>query len=124
MGKQTSLAKKRRGPKPTGWGVQVVARMQPAPLNGLDKWIYRQIDKPTRAEAIRRLVDLGLTVKTTGKGNAAQKERAKELAGGAIDKLTDAKAAPDNQARRKRRLLMGPEEFREARVDRSNAKSR
>ena len=124
MGKQSMLAKKRRGPKPTGWGVQVVVRLQPTSLDALDKWLKQQIDSPTRAEAIRRLVDLGLTVKMTGKGNPAQKERAKELAGGAIDKLTDAKAAPDDQARRKRRLLKGPEEFREARVDRSNAKSR
>ena len=32
------------------------------------------------------------------------------------------KANPDDQARRKRRLLKGPEEFREARVDRPKKK--
>jgi hypothetical protein len=63
MGKQTVLAKKKRGPPPTGKGVQVVVRMQPAPLSALDAWVTKQEDQPTRAEAIRRLVELGLKVK-------------------------------------------------------------
>lgn len=86
------------------------------------KWAERQPGTPTLSHAVRRLVELGLTVKTPGKGNSAQKARAKELAGGAIDKMTDAKAAPDDQASRKRRLLKGPEEFRELRVDRPKRK--
>jgi hypothetical protein len=63
MGKQTVLAKKRRGPAPTGKGVQVVVRLQPDPLSALDKWVAKQEDQPTRAEAIRRLVELGLKAK-------------------------------------------------------------
>jgi hypothetical protein len=63
MGKQTVLAKKKRGPAPTGKGVQVVVRMQPAPLSALDDWVTKQKDQPTRAEAIRRLVELGLKAK-------------------------------------------------------------
>ncbi len=63
MGKKTVLAKKKRGPAPTGKGVQVVVRMQPAPLSALDGWAAKQNDKPTRAEAIRRLVELGLKAK-------------------------------------------------------------
>jgi hypothetical protein len=63
MGKQTVLAKKRRGPAPTGKGLQVVVRLQPAPLGAIDKWVEKQSDRPTRAEAIRRLVELGLKVK-------------------------------------------------------------
>ena len=63
MGKQTVLAKKKRGPPPTGKGVQVVVRMQPAPLSDLDGWAESQNDKPTRAEAIRRLIELGLKAK-------------------------------------------------------------
>jgi hypothetical protein len=57
------LAKKRRGPAATGKGVQVVVRMQPAPLSALDDWVAKQKDQPTRAEAIRRLVELGLKVR-------------------------------------------------------------
>ena len=44
-------------------GVQVVVRLQPKPLNALDAWATKQSDRPTRAEAIRRLVELGLRAK-------------------------------------------------------------
>jgi hypothetical protein len=57
------LAKKRRGPFPTGQGVQVVVRLQPEPLGAIDQWLAKQPDHPTRAEAIRRLVELGLKAK-------------------------------------------------------------
>jgi hypothetical protein len=61
MGKQTVIAKKRRGPVPTGKGQQVVVRMQPAPLADLDSWIKRQKEPDlSRPEAIRRLVEIGL----------------------------------------------------------------
>ena len=67
MAKQTLLAKKRRGPPPTGKGVQVVVRMQPDPLNALDKWAVKQGDHPTRPEAVRRLVEIALTGKIKAK---------------------------------------------------------
>jgi hypothetical protein len=63
MGKQTVLAKKKRGPPATGKGTQVVVRIQPAPLSALDAWAAAQDDNPTRAEAIRRLVEIGLKAK-------------------------------------------------------------
>jgi hypothetical protein len=44
------------------------------------------------------------------------------MAAGAIDKLTDKGASADDQASRKRRLLKGPEEFRDVRVDRKAKK--
>ena len=85
------LAKKRRGPKPTGIGVQVVVRWQPEPLDALDKWVAEQEDKPTRAEAIRRLVELGLTVKAPARpaSRPGRMLRAAELAANAIDKIAD-----------------------------------
>jgi hypothetical protein len=56
MSSQSPLAKKKRGPKPTGWGTQIVVRLQPQPLAELDAWIAGQPKPtPTRAEAIRRL---------------------------------------------------------------------
>jgi hypothetical protein len=63
MAKKTVLAEKRRGPAPTGKGTQVVVRLQPDPLATLDAWVVKQKDNPTRAEAIRRLVELGLKAK-------------------------------------------------------------
>jgi hypothetical protein len=60
MGKKTVVAKKKRGPPPTGKGVQVVVRMQPAPLAALDAWVAKQKDQPSRPEAMRRLVEMAL----------------------------------------------------------------
>jgi hypothetical protein len=116
------LAKKRRGPAPTGKGVQVVVRLQPDPLRALDGWAAKQNDHPTRAEAIRRLVELGLAVKTRSAPSDRQRAEIADLASKAIDSLTAETTDNNEKASRKRRLIKGPEEFREVRVDRSKAK--
>lgn len=86
-------------------------------------WAELQSGKPSLSEATSCLVELGLQIKGSAKqSNGDQKARAKEMAGNAIDQLADAAATPDDQASRKRRLVKGPEEFREARVDRSMRK--
>jgi hypothetical protein len=124
MGKQTLLAKKRRGPPPTGKGVQVVVRLQPDPLSALDSWAAKEADQPTRAEAIRRLIELGLTVRTPAKpGNKpGRRLRAQELAANAIEKMIDPAAPLEERAQRRRRITKGPSEFREDRVDLPKAK--
>jgi hypothetical protein len=106
--------------------VQVVVRWQPEPLDALDKWVAEQEDKPTRAEAIRRLVELGLTVKAPARpaSRPGRMLRAAELAANAIDKIADPAAAPEERAQRQRRLTKGPAEFREVRVDRPKAKAK
>ena len=79
----------------------------------------------TRSEAIRRLVELGLTVKTKAKQPApARAARAKELAAKAIEKIIDPAAPPEQRAQRRRQLTKGPSEFREARVDLPKAKGK
>ena len=45
-----------------------------------------------------------------------------QQAANVIDDLADGAASADDRASRKSRLLKGPEEFREARVDRPKAK--
>lgn len=56
MAGKTVIAKK-RGPAPTGKGVQVVVRMQPDQLAALDRWIAKQKDPDlTRPEAVRRIL--------------------------------------------------------------------
>jgi hypothetical protein len=52
----------------------------------------------------------------------ARAERAKELAVKTIDSLTVGAPNNDENAARKHRLIKGPEEFREARVDRAKDK--
>lgn len=97
----------------------------------IDAWAEQQNDEPGRSEAIRRLIEIGLTVKTERasksedtKQRQSRKQRARQLAGDAVDKMTDATASVQDQASRKRRLIKGPEEFREARVDTPKAKER
>ena len=57
---ETVQTRKRRGPKPTGKGVNVGVRLQPDQLAKVDQWRERQDDTPTRPEAIRRLVEKAL----------------------------------------------------------------
>lgn len=59
---------------------------------------------------------------TTGCRIISQRKRAVHLAGAAIDDSADNRASADDQAKRKRRLVEGPTEFRTVRVDRSTKK--
>jgi hypothetical protein len=57
---------------------------------------------------------------STGKVSA---ERAKQIAGKTIDRLGDPAASAEENATQKRRLIKGPSEFREQRVDRGKGKA-
>jgi hypothetical protein len=54
------LAKKRRGPAPTGKGTLIGVRLQPRDLDRLDAWAAQQDDTPSRPEALRRLAGIAL----------------------------------------------------------------
>jgi Arc/MetJ-type ribon-helix-helix transcriptional regulator len=126
MKKSISVNKKSRGrPKKKG-GVYPVSAVRLPPTLGaeVDKWAGSQADTPTRSEAIRRLVELGLTVKTRSEPSERQRAAIADLASQAIDSLTAAAPNNDEKASRRRRLIKGPEEFREARVDRPKAKGK
>jgi hypothetical protein len=56
MARQTVITRKKRGPPATGKGELIGVRLQPAALAQLDTWISHQDDKPSRPEAIRRLL--------------------------------------------------------------------
>ena len=56
--------KKRGRPVTTGKGTQVGTRWQDDHLKQIDDWRRKQDDKPQRSEAIRRLVEIGLKVKS------------------------------------------------------------
>ncbi len=108
--------KKKVGRPATGRDPHVTARFPESLVAEVEAWAAS--NAATRSEAIRRLVELGLTVKVPQRKNTSQTDRAKEMAAGAIDKLTDGSATTDERAERKRHLLKGPEEFRSVRVDR------
>jgi hypothetical protein len=60
------IAKKRVGrPKTTGLGTGIMVRGHEDFLRSLDAWIAKQDPKPSRPEAIRRLVELGLKAKAS-----------------------------------------------------------
>jgi len=96
-------------------------RASPTMRASVVRWAERQSDNPSLSEAIRRLVELGLTIGARPKQSAAARaERAKDLAAKVIDGFPVHTTDTEETASRKRRLLKGPEEFRDARVDRAN----
>jgi hypothetical protein len=89
----------------------------------IDAWIAIQEGEITRPEAIRRLVELGLTVKARPQQpSPARTGRANEMAAKQLDQLADKSASAQEQSSRKQRLLKGPDEFRGARIDRAKKK--
>src|ERR1700722_4361683 len=110
--------KKRRGRPATGRGLQIGTRWSDETVAMIDAWAAAQDDEPGRSEAIRRLIELGLRVRTKAKQlPQASANRAKELATKAIEKVSDPAAPPEERAQRRRQLTKGPSEFREDRVD-------
>ena len=114
------IPKRKRGRPATGRDPAVTARIPEASIAAIDKWA--NANSCTRAEAIRQLVELGLTVKAESKPSTAARharrgkaDHASGLAGSAIDKLSDESAPTEEQAKRKRRLISGPAEFRDIR---------
>jgi hypothetical protein len=115
--------KRRPGRPATGKTPMASLRLPDALADQIDAWARGQADEPGRSEAIRRLIELGLTVKGQPKQpSAARADRAKELATNAVDKIIDPSAPPAERTERRRRLTKGPTEFREGRVDLPDAK--
>jgi Winged helix DNA-binding domain len=120
--------KKKRGRPATGRDPHVTSRMPTKLIAEVASWAAA--NDTTRSEAIRRLVELGLAVKTRSAPSDRQRAEIADLASKTIDSLTaettdslTAETTDNNEkANRKRRLIKGPEEFREVRVDRPNAK--
>jgi Arc/MetJ-type ribon-helix-helix transcriptional regulator len=116
---------KRRGRPATGKAPTRTLRLTDEFLDKIDHWATQQEDQPSRSEAIRRLVERGLTINPRAKQpSPAHAARAKELARTAIDKMSDATAPLEEREQRRRRLTKGPLEFREARMDQPKSKGK
>jgi hypothetical protein len=125
MAKSTkNVVRKRPGRPATGQDPVTAIRLSPELRENVDIWAAKQPDEPKRSEAIRRLVEIGLKVKTTTRpvSKPGRKFRAQELAKKAIEKMSDPSATPEERAQRRRRLTNGPAEFREDRGDLPKAK--
>jgi hypothetical protein len=122
MSKAITRTRKSRGRPSTG-AESVHLRVLPEQSLAIAAWISKQKEPSlTRPEAIRRLVELGLTVRTRPVSKPGRRSRAQELATKAIEKIIDPAAPPEERAQRRRRLTKGPTEFLEDRVDLPKAK--
>jgi hypothetical protein len=108
------------------------ARRRSAPVSlgaspGLSReiraWAKRQCDTPRIAEAVRRLVEIGLAASRPDKRRSKKSAaKASKMAGQQIDKFADASIPEAEQLARKRRLIKGPQEFQELRGDQAETK--
>jgi hypothetical protein len=136
------IPKKKRGRPATGRHPLTALRLPPNLTKAIEAWAIIQGDQPNRSEAIRRLIEFGLTVKPirTRRGRSldlgamakiepatakiTRLVRARELAAEMIDKMGDPTAHPDERAQRRQRLTKGPPEFLEDRVDLPKVKTK
>jgi hypothetical protein len=116
--------KKKRGRPATGRDPVTAIRLPEDLRVRVEAWATTQRDTPSRSEAIRRLVEIGLAgVGAAKRSNKQSAAKAARLAGAMVDYLGDQSAPADVREKRKRRLLKGPSEFREMRTDLPKAKA-
>ena len=124
MAKPVAAPKKRRGRPATGRDAVATIRLSVDLRRRLAAWAAEQPDEPGRSEAVRRLVEIALAGASPAPTPKKTAAKARRLAGEAIDRLLDKSAPPQEQAKRKRRLIKGPPEFRGIRADLPKAKPR
>ena len=127
MGKVRLSGKKRTG-RPLVGSTPVMVRLPPDQLADLDRWIRdiarRMRAEPTgRPEAIRDILQNHFdSQRQHWSREDAQKakpssarDKSADMAGRTIDTIDDQSVSAHDRAKRKRRLLKGPQEFREMR---------
>lgn len=119
MTQETVITKKRRGPAPTGKGTFIGVRLQPGDLDALDQHIAAQPEpRPSRPEAIRRVLAEGLNRSAQGRGSqeGAKASHARSRASDAADvEMKSVDAPADEKARRRRSLTDEPAAVTKAR---------
>lgn len=124
MAKSANIVKRKAGRPPEIGAVTFVGMRLPAALvRSIDEWAKRN-DVSGRSEAMRRLLELGLTSTPTARhlGKGA-KRKAAEMAGQELDRLGNQTLTDEERTRRKRRLIRGPREFRDVRTDQPKNKT-
>jgi hypothetical protein len=104
---------------PTKTTEHLGTRMDAALIERLDAWRQKQNDMPSRAEAVRRLVEQALTSAEAGAVAIENQNKAAELAPREIDKMGAKIGQGEERSQRKRALIKGPIEFREIRAKRA-----
>jgi len=92
---------------------RITLRLNPALLSALDAWVAHQQPPPSRPEAIRWLLERALTADPSGSRERTKgAPKAADMASREIDRLGDRTATNEERADRKRKLILGPKEFR------------
>jgi hypothetical protein len=108
----------RESPAPKSQDAAVTVRLSRDQLERIDRWIAGQKRVAGRAEAVRRLAELGLDhagVSSKARKSGRGAEQAAGMASDMIDHLGDQSATREDREQRKKRLVKGPSEFREMR---------
>jgi Arc/MetJ-type ribon-helix-helix transcriptional regulator len=116
MARSATVNRERRGGHPAGTDPVTAVRLPRNILGQIDRW-RREHGARTRSEALQRLVEQALASDPERRTSRKAAAKAAELAGREIDRLADPSATAEEQAKRKRRLIKGPREFRGARPD-------
>lgn len=99
-------------------GTQISVRLHKTLLTALDQWRKQQQDQPSRSDAVRQLAEASLAkISQPSRVRGRPGPAASDMAARVIDTLADQSERPENLAKRKRRLLKGPKEFRNMRED-------
>ena len=110
--------KEKRGRPATGRDPVTAIRLPEDLRVRVEAWAAKLGDTPSRSEAIRRLIEVGLaSVRTAKPIDMKSVAKAAGLAGEMVDYISDHSLPADIREKRKRRLLTGPSEFREIRTD-------
>ena len=113
-----AVKQKKRGRPATGRDPFVGIRLPVPLIEQVEAW-GKKNEAASRSDAIRRLLETALAIaqRTTPSANNRTAAKASEMAGSTIDRLGDKSAPPNERAKRKRRLVKGPSEFRDLRDD-------
>jgi hypothetical protein len=119
MAKRARAAKQKQTDKSrTGITPKIELRASCDLRTRIERWAARQADTPSLSEALSRLVQAGLAVsQSDGQHNQTDAAKASRMAGQEIERIVDKSAPPEERAKRKRRLIQGPTEFRGIRKD-------
>jgi len=118
-----TVVQNRRGRPPTGQDPVSAIRLPHNLTAAIDTWAAHN-GATSRSEAIRRLVEIGLTASQPLRQRSSKAAlKALDLAAQQIDKLIDPSTPDEERRTRKRRLLKGPKEFLDVRGDLPKPKS-
>src|SRR5262252_11208439 len=115
MAKVKPVLRKKRSRRTTGHDPLMTIRFSSELRKRVDAWAAKQSDKPTRPEAILRLVERGLETIHRRESAPNRAAKASEMAAREVDRISDPSATEEERQLRKRRLIKGPKEFRDIR---------